>query len=89
MEQTIGTCSICGGEVRAYYGVWMSILPPPPPSCANCGARVAIHGPVIPMRATRTSSTAAIVYVVDSHGNYLVDGRGSFVTCSSGTERTA
>lgn len=49
-EQRIGECSICGGDVVYFVGVWMSIIPPPPPHCTSCGAVSAAHDPVIPMR---------------------------------------
>lgn len=50
MKRTIGRCSICGGEVQAHVGVWMSIQPPPPPACTQCGAQTADSVlPVIPM----------------------------------------
>lgn len=38
MNQRVGTCSICGGNVMGFRGVWMSILPPPSDRCAGCGA---------------------------------------------------
>jgi len=38
MDQEIGKCSKCDGPVMAFVGVWGSILPPPLPKCANCGA---------------------------------------------------
>jgi len=41
----IGRCSCCGGEVRALSGAWMSVTPPPPPTCASCGAQAL--GPVV------------------------------------------
>lgn len=47
-ETVIGSCSICGGDVVKYMGVWMSILPPPPATCRDCGATES-RGPVIPM----------------------------------------
>lgn len=37
-QQRVGTCSICGGTVEGYRGVWMSINPPPPDKCSQCGA---------------------------------------------------
>ena len=50
MNQCIGTCSLCGGQVMAYVGLWGSILPPPPPTCSQCGAVSAASAPpVIPM----------------------------------------
>lgn len=50
-EQTIGTCSLCGGAVRCPR-VYHSVIPPTP-KCAHCGARAAQHGPVIPMEPAR------------------------------------
>lgn len=47
MEQRIGKCSLCGGDVVGYVGVWMSVSPPPPPRCTSCGAGLASD--VIPM----------------------------------------
>lgn len=38
MQQRVGTCSLCGGAVMGYRGVWMSISPPPPDTCSGCGA---------------------------------------------------
>lgn len=49
MQTVIGTCSLCGGDVVGFFGVWMSITPPFPARCSSCGA-VEARGPVIPMR---------------------------------------
>lgn len=38
MKQRIGTCSLCGGDVTGWFGVWGAVVPPPPPSCEWCGA---------------------------------------------------
>lgn len=38
MEQIIGKCPLCGGDVVGFVGAWHSILPPPAPQCSNCGA---------------------------------------------------
>lgn len=38
MEQRVGTCSLCGGDVVGVRGVWMCIHPPPPDRCTSCGA---------------------------------------------------
>lgn len=46
--QTLGTCSICGGPVTVPT-VFGSIIPPTP-TCMQCGAVAAAHGPIIPMR---------------------------------------
>lgn len=47
MFNTIGTCSLCGGQVTTPE-VWAGVHPPTP-SCSSCGAIAASHGPVIPM----------------------------------------
>lgn len=50
MNQCIGVCSICGGQVMSYVGAWMAITPPPPPTCSQCGAIAAGSArEVIPM----------------------------------------
>lgn len=55
MEQRVGTCSLCGGPVFGYRGVWGSIDPPPPDRCWSCGAVSASD--VIPMvRPTHPST---------------------------------
>ena len=46
-KRRVGVCSICGGDVYAYQGAWLSIDPPPPPTCSLCGAQD--RGPVIEM----------------------------------------
>lgn len=38
MDQRIGTCSLCGGDVHGIRGAWYSANPPPPDKCRNCGA---------------------------------------------------
>lgn len=40
MEQRIGSCSICGGDVKGYVGAWFSTQPPPVPQCSSCGAKM-------------------------------------------------
>lgn len=45
--QRVGSCSICGGDVVGYRGIWMCINPPPPDKCSGCGAVAA--GDVIKM----------------------------------------
>jgi len=44
----IGTCSECGGAV-AIPDLWGGVIPPTP-TCTQCGAVAANHGPVMPMR---------------------------------------
>lgn len=46
MEQAIGTCSRCGGQVIGWAGAWFGVTPPPPARCRSCGG-VAGVGPVI------------------------------------------
>lgn len=40
MEQIIGSCSKCGGDVVGFVGPWYSVTPPPQPRCLSCGARL-------------------------------------------------
>lgn len=47
VEQRVGTCSLCGGSVIGYRGIWMAVTPPPPDRCSGCGAVTAYD--VIPM----------------------------------------
>lgn len=47
MEQRIGTCSLCGGNVVGFVGAWLAVVPPPPPKCTSCGAVAA--GDIIQM----------------------------------------
>lgn len=50
-QQVIGKCSICGGDVVAWQGVWHGVNPPPGPKCTNCGAvpKYSADGTTIPM----------------------------------------
>lgn len=47
MNDIIGTCSICGGEVVGPR-IWHGIMPPPI-NCSRCGAVPMENTPVIPM----------------------------------------
>jgi hypothetical protein len=38
MDHRVGACSICGGSVHGFRGAWMSVSPPPPDRCIQCGA---------------------------------------------------
>lgn len=38
-EQRIGSCSICGGDVVAWVGGWMGVIPPPATHCTSCNAK--------------------------------------------------
>lgn len=50
-DQIIGSCSICGGPVQCPLVYWSIV--PPVPTCGQCGAVAASHGPVIEMRPAR------------------------------------
>ena len=54
MDQTIGTCSICGGRVTA-----PNMMVNPVARCESCGATQAPHGPVIPMVPTMKPRTTS------------------------------
>ena len=45
----VGTCSLCGGDVMGFRGVWMATFPPPPDECSSCGAVPAYNNDIIPM----------------------------------------
>ncbi len=47
MNQVIGSCSLCGGDVVSHVGPWMGVIPPRA-HCSSCGALEA-QGPVIRM----------------------------------------
>lgn len=47
MEQRLGICSLCGGEVYGHLGPWWGLVPPPPATCRSCGGVQA--GSIIPM----------------------------------------
>ena len=56
MEQRVGTCSICLGDVWGFRGAWYGINPPPPDKCRGCGAVAASD--VIPMAKPKTKAKA-------------------------------
>ena len=62
MNQVIGRCSICGGEVVGHVGAWWATIPPPPAKCSSCGA-VEARGPVIPMVPARHPASAWKIHV--------------------------
>lgn len=84
MDQRIGACSLCGGDVVGFRGAWMATVPPPPDRCTSCGARRAED--VIPMTRpnwTRTATAAVSVNGVpipqcDRCGTFHVEGVGCF-----------
>ena len=51
----VGTCSLCGGMVTVPT-VWSAVIPATP-TCQQCGAVAAIHGPVIPMQPNNVKIT--------------------------------
>lgn len=57
MNEVIGICSICGGDVVCPK-VFHSAIPPHP-TCTGCGA-VATGGPVIDMRPNRRHIVDAV-----------------------------
>ncbi len=70
MNQRVGTCSICGGDVVGFRGAWWSILPPPPDVCSQCGGRsksdVVEMVPAGPRHAQRAAYTSHTITVDDS-----------------------
>lgn len=68
MERTIGTCSLCGGEVTLPT-VWWGVVPPVP-TCSRCGATAASQGPVIEMEKPRwenNTTTNKIVWKTNTN----------------------
>lgn len=48
MEQVIGKCSNCGGQVVQFFGAWYGVVPPTP-HCRSCNWVPSWTQPVIPM----------------------------------------
>lgn len=48
MEQVIGRCSNCGGQVVQHFGAWYGVVPPTP-HCRSCNYVPSWTQPVIPM----------------------------------------
>ena len=73
--QTIGICSICGGEVKVFSGPWYGVFPPTP-QCSKCGATPKVVRKSLPtidmepvkMFATVRSSTEEHVPLKDGDG---------------------
>lgn len=63
----IGTCSQCGGAVSV-PDAWGGVIPPTP-TCTQCGAVAANHGPIIPMHRPAFRPGKAFEYVVHSSAN--------------------
>lgn len=55
-KQTVGTCSICGGQVTIDTIFWSIV--PPVPTCERCGATAKQHGPVIEMEKQEQKQAA-------------------------------
>ena len=66
MEQRVGTCSLCGGDVMGFRGAWMSVLPPPPDTCSSCGA--VSHDDVIEMKRPPGTTTDVKQWIAGSTG---------------------
>lgn len=67
MNQRVGTCSLCGGDVMGYRGTWLAVVPPPPDECSKCGARRADD--TIEMRPSRGNASG--------YGNFGPYGDGN------------
>ena len=67
MEQRVGICSLCGGDVRGYRGPWAGVGPPPPDRCSVCGAYAANE--VIEMRRIGPPPNAGLVDNLSKGGN--------------------
>lgn len=68
MQQRIGSCSLCGGSVMGHAGPWFSVNPPPPATCAQCGATDGSD--VIRMHPRRYPTESPYDAGVWRHGNY-------------------
>lgn len=53
MEQRVGTCSLCGGDVIGFRGAWWATIPPPTDRCSSCGAVRADQDDTIAMKPQR------------------------------------
>jgi hypothetical protein len=60
MNQRIGSCSLCGGDVYGHVGPWWGTIPPPPPTCGSCGA-VARSDDTIEMVRPRQAQTTVTI----------------------------
>lgn len=61
MQETIGTCSLCGGPV-VIPTLWWGVVPPTP-MCAKCGAvQRQSYGPVIPMERPAPRKTFELTW---------------------------
>jgi hypothetical protein len=65
MNQRVGTCSLCGGDVMGHRGAWWSVLPPPPDRCFGCGAVAAAD--VIEMLRPGTGYAPVQPWMEDIH----------------------
>lgn len=66
-DQTIGTCSICGGRV-AIPAAWLGIKPPIP-TCDSCGAiKRKPYGPTVDMTPVKRVGTKLVSTVRFSFG---------------------
>lgn len=73
MNEKIGVCSLCGGNVYGHVGPWWGVVPPPPARCTRCGAYPVGHAErVIPMEHPRGSRP--MVYDVRDQTWYNTSG---------------
>jgi len=64
MDQRLGSCSICGGDVMGHQGAYWSITPPPTPRCVGCGATTSAD--VIEMQPKNTQELESTVNEKDN-----------------------
>lgn len=70
MEQRVGTCSLCGGDVIGTRGAYWSVIPPAPDTCSRCGAVARGQSDVIEMvpgprrefKTTTTQNTGEVLW---------------------------
>lgn len=71
MNERIGTCSLCGGDVYGYVGAWWGTVPPPPPTCSGCGAVARADDTIEMTRRTyprATRSETSTTWTLDGNG---------------------
>lgn len=68
---SVGSCSICGGQVTLPLS-WMGIHPPVP-TCRSCGATAAPAGPVIPMVPAPQRQVPQVAPVVPTARSVFAD----------------
>lgn len=88
-KQTIGTCSRCGGPVTVDT-VFHSIVPPVP-TCEQCGAQAAEHGPIIKTELPRFGQGNAYTFgqgnTYNTYTSVRADGKPYFPGCDLAERR--